>query len=91
MSIKLKIHSLLCEYTDGHEMLEVNGNTIGHCLEQLVSQFPRIKEMLFSHDGKLLRSTQIYINDEEVYLEELAQPVKDGDTVIVLMLTGCVG
>ena len=91
MSVELSIHSLLLDYTDNQEVIEVQGSTVGECLHLLVAQFPDIKEVLFENDNKLLKSTEIMVNGEDAYPEELAKPVKDGDKVYVMMMMGCLG
>ena len=39
MSVKINIHPLLGEYTNNQDVAEVNGSTVGECLEQLVDIF----------------------------------------------------
>ena len=79
MSIKININPLLFQYTNDQDVVEVNGDTVGQCLDYLVKQFPDIKQVLFGKDGKLLNYVDIYVNRESAYPEELAKPVQDGD------------
>ena len=89
MSVKINIHPLLSHFTNNQDVVEVNGSTVGQCLEQLVARFPDIKQGLFGKDGKLLNYVDIYVNEESAYPEELAKPVNDGDEIhLVLMLAG---
>ena len=89
MSVKINIHPLLSHFTNDQDIVEVNGSTVGQCLEQLVAQFPDIKQGLFAKDGKLFNYVDIYVNEESAYPEELAKPVNDGDEIhLVLMLAG---
>ena len=89
MSVKVNIHKTHRTYTDGLEIVEVEGGTVGDCLEQLVQQYPGMKEGLFDKKGKLLNVVEVYVNNESAYPEELAKSVKDGDEIqLILMLAG---
>ena len=89
MSVKINIHPTLYHFTNEQDIVEVNGSTVGQCLEQLVAQFPAIRTGLFGKDGKLLNYVDIYVNGESAYPEELAKTVKDGDELhIVLIIAG---
>jgi len=89
MSTKINIYPNLRHYTDGLEAVEVEGNTVGQCLDHLVKQFPSIKNGLFNKNGKLLNYVDIYVNLESTYPEELAKSVKDGDEIhLVLIIAG---
>ena len=89
MGIEITIHPILRQFTNGQAVVEVNGNTVGQCLDELVEQFPGIKTWLFGKNGKLLNYVDIYVNLESSYPEELAKPVKDGDELyIILMIAG---
>jgi len=89
MSVTINIHPSLYHFTNGQAIVEVSGNTVGQCLDDLVRQFPEIKKGLFGKDGKLLNYVDIYVNLESSYPEELAKPVDDGDELyITLMMAG---
>ena len=89
MSVKVNIHKTHRVYTDGLEVVEVQGGTVGACLEHLVKQYPGMKEGLFDKKGKLLSVVEVYVNNESAYPEELAKSVKDGDEIqLILMLAG---
>ncbi|MFC1952507.1 MoaD/ThiS family protein [Chloroflexota bacterium] len=90
MSVNINIPPTLSHLTGGHNLVEVNGNTVGECLNQLVDQYPKVKEQLFSGDGKLNNVVEVYVNLESSYPEELAKPVKDGDELhpIIIVLGG---
>jgi molybdopterin converting factor small subunit len=89
LSIKINIHKTHRQFTNGLDIVEVEGNTVGNCLDNLVGQFPGMKKALFDKKGKLLRVIEIYINSKSAYPNELVKQVKDGDNVhIILMLAG---
>jgi len=86
MSIKLDISLASRQYTQGQQIVDVNGSTIDQCLGDLIKQFPRIKQGLFDGNGKLHSHIDIYVNGESAYPEMLAKPVKDGDELRVVFL-----
>ena len=75
-------------YTNNIEAVEVNGNTVGGCLDHLVKQFPGIEKMLFAENGKLFAHVSIYVNGEDAYPDELGKPIKDGDELYILYIVG---
>ena len=89
MSVKVKIHKTHRQYTDGLEVVEVEGKTVGDCLRHLVQKFPPLKDVLFDKKGRLLNVMEVYLNSESTYPEELAKKVRDGDEIqIIVMLAG---
>lgn len=86
MSVKINIQSGLAHLTGGKELVEVNGSTVGQCLNQLVSKYPDIKSWLFGKNGKLNSTVEIYVNAKSSYPEELAMAVKDGDELHIITL-----
>ena len=89
MSISVNIHPYLYHLTNNQDVVEVDGTTVGECLEDLIKQFPDIERALFNKYGKLLNYVDIYVNLRSSYPEELAKPVNDGDEIqIVLMIAG---
>ncbi|MEK7354722.1 MAG: hypothetical protein AABZ77_09480 [Chloroflexota bacterium] len=43
MSVKIDVYPGLAHLTGGQTLVEVDGSTVGQCLEQLVTRFPGIK------------------------------------------------
>jgi adenylyltransferase/sulfurtransferase len=85
MSIEVKISSIFHPYTDNRSTVEVEGNTVGECIEDLVKQVPKLKKILFDNQGKLHRQVNLYVNQESSPHEELGKPVKYGDTLRIIM------
>jgi molybdopterin converting factor small subunit len=89
MAVKVHIHTTHRQYTNGLEVVEVKGNTVGDCLNQLVQQFPEMGKALFAKKDKLHNIVEIYVNHATAYPNELVKPVKDGDEIhLVVMLAG---
>ncbi len=88
MGVKVVTPSYLQPFTTNLEAVEVNGSTVGGCLNNLTKQFPDMEKMLFAKNGKLHSYIGIYVNGEDAYPEELAKPVKDGDELHILYIIG---
>lgn len=89
MSVKVNIHKTHRRHTDGMDIVEVRGDTVGACLQELIKKHPDIKDDLFDKKGDLLNIIEIYIDSESAYPDELKKPVKDGDEIyITIMLAG---
>lgn len=85
MSIKINIHPSLQHAAGEQEVVEVNGSTVGQCLDRLVAEYPGLEEFIFEGKGKLSKYIDIFINEESAYPEELKKTVKDGDQLFLLM------
>jgi len=89
MPVKVRIHVTHRQYTNGLEVVTVEGNTVGECLNHLIKQFPGMEKALFAKKDKLLNVVEVFINHETAYPNELIKPVKDGDEIhLVIMLAG---
>ena len=84
MSIKLYVRGGLSIIAKGKLLFEVDGKTVGECLNHLVSLVPGMKEVLFyeTREALALRSRiQVQVNEEIVDTEGLAKEVNDGDEI----------
>jgi molybdopterin converting factor small subunit len=89
MPVNVHIHTTHRPLTNGLEVVAVEGNTVGECLNQLIKQFPGMEKALFAKKDKLLNNVEIYLNHTSAYPNELVKSVKDGDEIhLVIMLTG---
>lgn len=89
MGIRVHLHPAHRDLVGGLDVLEVEGRSIGECVSQLVSQYPRMEKALFDKNGKLKHVIEIYLNQESTYPDELAKAVKDGDDMhITVLLAG---
>lgn len=89
MSVKINLHPILSNLVNSDDVVEVNGRTVGQCLDQLVTRFPELKEWIFNKDGHINSIIDVYVNMESSYPEELVKPVTDGDELhIIIVITG---
>jgi molybdopterin converting factor small subunit len=89
MPVNVHIHATHRQYTNGLEVVTVEGRTVGECLSQLIRQFPGMERALFVRKDKLQNNVEVFVNDATAYPNELVKPVKDGDDIhLVIMLAG---
>jgi molybdopterin converting factor small subunit len=89
MAISINLHKTHREHADGQEVVPVSGSTVGACIDDLVRQYPGLKEKLFDGKGKLRHYLEIYLNGESAYPDELKRTTRDGDEIhIVILLAG---
>ena len=89
MSVTINVYYFLPHLTNDREIVEVEGNTIGECLDDFVKKFPISREWLFENDAELRKYLDIFLNLEETDPDDLGTPVRDGDEIhIVMHLTG---
>jgi molybdopterin converting factor small subunit len=89
MPVRIHIHLTHRQFTNGLEMVTVEGKTVGECLNQLIKQFPAMEKALFTKKDKLLNVVEVFVNNAAAFPNELTKPVKDGDEIhLLVMLAG---
>lgn len=83
MSIKATLHPFL---NGGKELqLDVEGKTVGECLDSAIRDFPALEQQMFQKKGMLKRHVEVLVNGRSTSPQELSYPVKDGDSLAVLV------
>ena len=83
MSIKVTLHPFL---NNGVELqLDVEGETVGECIKSILKQYPDMEKKMFGNNNKLKGYVEILVNGKSTGPNELAYPVKDGDSMAVLV------
>ncbi len=81
----VRIPPVLRASAGDQKQLSVDGATVGAVLEALVAQHPALRGQLLSAEGELHRFVNVYLNDQDVrYLDALATPVTERDTITIL-------
>jgi molybdopterin converting factor small subunit len=89
MAVRIHIHLTHRQFTNGLEVVAVEGKTVGECLNHLARQFPGMEKALFAKKDKLLNIVEVFVNDAPAFPNELTKPVKDGDEIhLLVMLAG---
>jgi len=83
MSVAINIPPSLQALVEGVRQIYVTGGTIRECLKELVRQYPRLKEKIFTRNGRLPKGMSIFINGASAGPRPLGHPLRDGDIVHV--------
>lgn len=87
MGVRVQMPSRLRERLGVDGPVEVEGDTVGQCLNELIRRWPELKGELLDPEGRLLLRWTIYLNGKPSSSScELGQPVSPGDTVALLPL-----
>jgi sulfur-carrier protein len=85
MPVKVRIPSPLRSYTNGADVVEASGGTVGEVLNALKDQASGIESRLFKTPGELNRFVNVYLNDEDIrFAQKLDTPVKEGDEISIV-------
>ncbi len=89
MSVKLHLHPYLIHLAENKDIHEVNGATVGECLEQLIARYPELDEWLFTKDRSLNNMFDVFVNMQSTLSEGLETKVTDGDDInLVIVIAG---
>ena len=81
----VRIPPVLRVQAGNNKQVDITGSTVGEVINALVTQFPGLREQLMTAEGGLNRFVNVYVNGRDVrYEQELATPVADADTLILL-------
>ena len=85
MSVKVRIPSPLRSYTNGADVIETDGGSVGEVLDSLKTKAGGIETRLFKGPNQLNRFVNVYLNDEDIrFLKNLQTPVKEGDEISIV-------
>ncbi len=93
MANKVLIPTPLRPYTGKHDVVEVDGTTVGELLTNLTGQYGDLRKHLYTDEGRLRSFVNVYVNDDDIrYLDREQTALKPGDTIsIVPSVAGGVG
>ena len=86
MRKKIKILPYLQSATNGRAVVEVEGNTVSRCIDDLIRQFPGLRATLYNSSGELFDFIDIYVNGKSNYHKGLDVAVQDGDELLILLI-----
>ena len=84
MSVEINVPQFLQHLVNDVKVVDVNGRTVGDCLNDLMKRLPQLKTLLFTRNGKLHKHLDVYVNGVSAYPEELAKAVNDGDKLHIV-------
>jgi len=70
--------------TGGEAVIDVDGQTVGACLREVVDRYPGLGELVFDADGAVLRFVKLFVNGEQIERTALDMAVAGDDEVLIL-------
>ena len=84
MPVEVRVPTILRPYTQGAKTVTASGESLQAVIADLDASYPGIADRLLD-DGGLRRFVNVYLNDEDVrFLDGLATPVADRDSITIL-------
>lgn len=85
MPNRILIPTPLRPYAGASASVEVEGKTVGEALEDLTRRYERLRQHLYSEDGKLRSFVNIYLNDHDIrYLQKEQTLLQPDDTISII-------
>jgi molybdopterin converting factor small subunit len=85
MTAIVRIPTTLRPMASGQSEVKVEGSTLAEVLANLDVAHPGFSDRLLDGEGQLRRFVNVFVADDDVrYLQGLATPVPDGETVSII-------
>jgi len=85
MAVTVRIPTTLRPLSGGVAQVSVDGTTLSEVIAALEAAHPGFADRLLDEAGKLRKFVNVFVADDDVrYLDGLATPVSDGDTVSII-------
>lgn len=85
MSVRVKFQKNLQNLVHVPEVVEVSGETVGECLNELIKEYPGIQKMA-TGKKRFLDFVEIFVNGKSAYPNEETKPLKDGDEIQIMLI-----
>jgi molybdopterin converting factor small subunit len=81
----VRLPTILRPATGGQAVVKAAGATVGEVFDDLIRQFPGLRDQVLTDDGSLHRHLNVFLNDDDVrYLGKLEAKVSDDDTLTLM-------
>lgn len=81
----VRIPGMLIEHTDGADLIEVDGTTVGGILAELSERFPALTAQMLDDEGQVIPSVNVFLGEDDIrYLNGLDTAVAVGQELSIL-------
>ena len=70
--------------TQGRALIDVDGTTVGECVEAVCARFAGFHELIFDAAGNVHKFVTLFVNGDEIERSALDTPVAKSDEVEIL-------
>ena len=87
MAVSVRVASILKQFTDDKELIEVQGTTVGECLNDLMKKYPETRRWLFDANNSPV--VWVLLNQEIVLPGDNFKEINEGDEIdLIPMVAG---
>ena len=81
----LRIPTPLRTYTGGNNQVEIKGSTVAEAMDDLVRQYPDMKQHIFSEDGQLRPFINLFLGDDNIRdLQGMDTPIAENQRLLLI-------
>jgi molybdopterin converting factor small subunit len=85
MAVEIKLPTVLRAQADGQASVRVDGATVGDVFNNLIAQYPGLRDNLLDDSGGLHKFVNVYKDDDDIrYLDGIDTKLADGDVLSIL-------
>ena len=88
MAVTVNLAAYLRQYAGDKENVRVPGKTVRECLDNLIKQYPKLRDPIFDKNNALHPYVSVFVAGEIMYADKLEKPVKDGVNMNILYIIG---
>jgi sulfur carrier protein ThiS len=70
--------------TRGRGRFEIEGRTVGECIERAGLRYPGLGDLLLDDEGRIHRYVTVFVNGNEIGRSALETALEDGDQLEIL-------
>ena len=84
-TVTVYIPTPLRSFTNQQAKVQASGSHVGDVLDDLVNQYPKLKQHLYNDAGVLRSFINVYLNDEDIrYLHRVGTQISTGDELSIV-------
>ena len=81
----LRIPTPLRTYTGGNSEVKINGLTVSEAMDDLVTQYPDMKQHIFNEDGQLRPFINLFLGEDNIKdLQGLDTPISENQRLLLI-------
>ena len=85
MSVRIRLPANMRPLAGNQAVVAVEATTVGEAFEQLLGEYPDLRERLLDRDGDLQSYVNVFVNEANIReASQLDTPVKGGDELLVI-------
>jgi molybdopterin converting factor small subunit len=85
VAVDVRLPTILRPAAGGQATVSAEGDTVGEVFDDLVRQYPGLREQLLNSEGDLHRHLNVFLNDDDIrYLGKLEAKVAPADSLTLM-------